>query len=104
MRWRGGGRPRKNWMSCGACWMSMRGEADEQLRELDFAGDSANARVDIAALPLARSGAGGAVCRCGGRLPKCVGALCAGSGYAGLDADFARSYVHLAPYTNESGR
>src|SRR5882724_7843825 len=103
MRWRGGERPRKSWMSCGACWMSTRGEADEQLRKLDFAGDSTNARVDIAALPLARSGAGGAVCGCGGRLPKRIGTLCAGGGHAGFDADFASSYIHLAACTSESG-
>src|SRR6267142_1492957 len=58
MRWRAGERPRKNWTSCAACWMSTKGERDDELRALDFAGADADARVDPAALHLARRGAG----------------------------------------------
>src|SRR6266550_3240309 len=61
MRWRAGERPKKSWMSCAVFWTSTRGEADEQLRELDFAGTSADARLDLVAFPLARGGAGGSV-------------------------------------------
>jgi len=56
------------------------GEADEQLRELDFAGASADARLDLVAFPMARRGlaalfawrprfaeARRRVTRCGGR-------------------------------------
>src|SRR5713226_8640257 len=85
MLWRAGARPRKSWMSCAAFWMSTRGEADEQLRELDFTGGFADARVDVVALPLARRGAGGFVCRGLRGLPERGGSLCAGGGGACFD-------------------
>src|SRR6266478_1771517 len=104
MRWRGGGRPRRSWMSCAAFWTSTRGEADEQLRELDFAGASADARLDVVALPMARSGAGSSVCRGGRGLPKRAGALRAGGGRARFDDDIAGRHIHLAATSNKSGR
>src|SRR6267154_3197189 len=104
MRWRAGERPRKSWMSCAVFWMSTRGEADEPLRELDFAGTSADARMDLVALPLARGGTGGPVCSGGSGLPKRAGALRAGGGRARFDDDIAGRHIHLAATSNESGR
>src|SRR4029077_6150708 len=91
-------------MSCAVCWTSTRGEADEQLRKLDFGRSSADAGLDALALYMARSGAGGAVCSSGGGLPKRVRTLCAGRGDTGFDADFAGGYIYLAARPNESGR
>src|SRR6266404_6743027 len=104
MRWRGGGRPRKSWMSCAVFWTSTRGEADEQLRELDFAGASADARLDLVAFPMARRGACGSVCRGGRGLPKRDGALRAGGGRARPDDGIAGHHIHLVATSNESGR
>src|SRR6267143_6340632 len=104
MRWRGGGRPRKNWMSCAVFWTSTRGEADEQLRELDFAGSSADARLDLVAFPLARGGAGGSVCRRNCGMPKRASALRAGGGRARLDDGIAGHHIHLVESASESGR
>src|ERR1700676_1526550 len=95
MRWRAGERPRRNWMSCVVFWTSTRGEADEQLRELDFAGATADARLDLVAFPLAGGGTGGSVCRGGSGLPKRGGALRAGSGRAGFDDGIAGHHVHV---------
>src|ERR1700732_4062027 len=104
MRWRAGERLRKSWMSCAVFWTSTRGEADEQLRELDFAGATADARLDLVAFPLAGGGAGGSVCRGGSGLPKRRGALRAGGGRAGFDDGIAGHHVHVVAHANESGR
>src|SRR5712691_3224125 len=104
MRWRAGERPRKSWMNCAVFWTSMRGEADEQLCELDFAGGFANAGLDAAALPLARGGAGGFVCRGLRGMPERVGPLCAGRGGACFDDGVADRHVHVATRAGESGR
>src|SRR6266478_4931726 len=104
MLWRAGARPRKSWMSCAAFWMSTRGEADEQLRELDFAGGFADARLDAAALSLARGGAGGFVCRGLRGLPERGGSLCAGGGGACFDDGVAGRYFLVVALANESGR
>src|SRR5205823_6144728 len=103
MRWRAGERPRKSWMSCAVFWTSTRGEADEQLRELDFARTSADARLDLVAFPLARGGAGGSVCRDDRDLPKRADALCAGGGRARLDDGIAGHHIHLVASASESG-
>src|SRR5258708_28409913 len=95
MRSRDGGRPRKSWMSCAVFWTSTRGEADEQLRELDFAGTSADARLDLVAFPLARGGAGGSVCRRNCGMPKRASALRAGGGRRRLGDGFARHHLPL---------
>src|SRR5207249_11115643 len=97
-------RPRKSCMSCGVFWTSTRGETDEPLRELDFAGDLADARVDVVALPVARGGAGGAVRRGGSGLPKRIGALRAGGERAGIDDGIASGHIHVAAGARESGR
>src|SRR6266403_1165935 len=104
MRWRAGERPRKSWMSCAVFWMSTRGEADEPLRELDFAGTSADARMDLVALPLARGGTGGPVCSGGSGLPKRAGALRAGGGRARFDDGVTGHHLHLVKLASESGR
>src|SRR5258708_37131267 len=104
MRSRDGGRPRKSWMSCAAFWTSTRGEGDEQLRELDFAGASADARLDVVALPMARGGAGGSVCRGGRGLPKRAGALRAGGGRARFGEDMAGRHLHLGVTSMQIGR
>src|ERR1700687_689041 len=104
MRWRAGERPRRNWMSCVVFWTSTRGEADEQLRELDFAGASADARLDLVAFPVAGRGAGGPVCRGGRGMPKRAGALRAGGGSARFDDGIAGHHIHLVATANESGR
>src|SRR5947207_15842646 len=91
-------------MSCGAFWTSTRGETDEQLRELDFAGDLADARLDAVALPVARGGAGGAVRGGGSGLPKRIGALRAGGERAGIDDGIASGHIHVAAGARESGR
>src|SRR5213079_1695393 len=83
-------------MSCGVFWTSTRGETDEQLRELDFAGDLADARLDAVALPVARGGAGGAVRGGGSGLPKRIGALRAGGERAGIDDGIASGHIHVA--------
>src|SRR6266849_6046440 len=104
MRWRAGERPRKSWMNCAVFWTSMRREADEQLCELGFAGGFANAGLDAAALPLARGGAGGFVCRGLRGMPERVGALCAGGGGACFDDGVAGRYFLVVALANESGR
>src|SRR6267143_2576810 len=104
MRWRAGERRRKNWTSCAACWMSTKGECDDELRALDFAGADADARLGPAALHLARRGAGSAVCRCNGGLPKCGGALRIGGRCAGADDGFSGDYIRLVASRNNSGR
>src|SRR6266704_1580264 len=91
-------------MSCAGFWTSTRGETHEQLRELDFAGGFADARVDVAALPLARSRAGGTVCGGGSGLPKRFGALRGGGRRACFDDDIAGRHVYLVAPRNESGR
>src|ERR1700721_3840856 len=104
MPWRDGERPRKSWTNCAACWTRTRGKADEQPSELDFAGDSANARLDVAALPVARRGTGGVVCGGVGDLPERVGALCAGGRCAGIDAGVTGNHFYVAAYASEFGR
>src|SRR5467141_64214 len=104
MRWRAGERPRKSWMNCGDFWTSTRGEADEQLRQLDYAGGFADAWLDVVALPLARRGAGGSVCGGGGSLPKRAGALRAGGGGACFDDDVAGRHFLVVACASESGR
>src|SRR5216684_7665729 len=104
MRWRAGGRPRKSWMSCADCWTSTRGEADEQLRELDYAGTSADSRLDVVAFPLARRGACGSVCRGLRGLPERVGALRAGGGRACFDDGVAGRHFLVVACASESGR
>src|SRR6267143_2091855 len=104
MRSRDGRRPRKSWMSCAAFWTSTRGEADEQLRELDFAGASADARLDVVALPMARRGAGGSVCRGVRGMPKRAGALRAGGGRARFDDGIAGDHIHVVACASESVR
>src|SRR5258706_10198773 len=104
MRWRGGERPRRNWMSCAACWMSTKGERDDELRALDFAGADASARVDLAAFHLARRGAGSAVCGRDGGLPKRGGTLRASRRCAGADDGFSGDYLRVVAARNHSGR
>src|SRR5260370_38463342 len=96
MRWKGGERLKKSWMSCAVFWTNTRGEADEQLSELDFAGSFADARLDVIALPVARCGAGGAVCRGGGGLPERVGILCAGGGAVAVGVGVAGWAFYVA--------
>src|SRR5437660_10895850 len=91
-------------MSCGVFWTSTRGETDEPLRELDFAGDPADARVDAVALPVARGGAGGAVRRGGSGLPKRIGALRAGGEHTRIDDGIAGGHIHMVAGAGESGR
>src|SRR6266478_9258651 len=104
MRWRGGERPRRNWMSCAACWMSTKGERDDELRALDFAGGNADARVDPAPFHLARRGAGSAVCGRGGGLPKRGGTLRGGRRCAGTDDGFSDDYLRVVAARKHSGR
>src|SRR5216684_2403563 len=104
MRWRAGERRRKSWGNCAVFWTSMRREADEQLRELDYTGGFADARVDVAALPLARRGAGGFVCRGLRGIAERVGTLCAGGGGACLDDGVAGRHFLLVVCACESGR
>src|SRR5260370_40546475 len=104
MLWRADARPRKSWMSCAAFWMSTRGEADEQLRQLDYAGGFADARLDVVALPLARRGAGGSVCGGGGSLPKRAGALRAGGGGARFGGGVAGRHIPVGAGGSQSGR
>src|SRR5882762_4089839 len=104
MHWRAGGRPSKSWMSCAVFWTSTRGEADEQLRELDFAGGSADAWLDAVAFPLARRGTGGSVCRGGSDLPKRAGALRGGGERACFDDGIAGHHFHVVARAIESGR
>src|SRR5712691_6791433 len=104
MRWRAGGRPRKSWVNCGVFWMSTRGETDEPRSELDFAGGFADARLDVVAFPLARSGACRTLCCGGSGLPKRVRTLRAGSRRARLDAGIAGHHIHVVADANESGR
>src|SRR5260370_16545554 len=91
-------------MSCAGFWTSTRGETDEQLRELDFAGGFADARVDLVAFPVAGSSAGGCVCSGGSGLPEGFGALRGGGRRAGFDDDIAGRHVYLVAPRNESGR
>src|SRR6266436_2655271 len=98
MRWRAGERLRKSWMSCAVFWTSTRGEADEQLRELDFAGTSGDARLDLVALPLAGGGTGGSVCCGGSGLPRRGCALRAGGGRAGLDDEISGHHIHVVAH------
>src|SRR5216683_3252085 len=104
MRWRADERPRKSWMTCAVFWTSTRGEADEQLRELDYAGTSADSRLDVVAFPLARRGTCGFVCRGVRGLPERGGALRAGGGRARLDDGVAGCYFLVVALANESGR
>src|SRR6266403_452844 len=104
MHWKAGEPPKKSWMSCAAFWTSTRGEADDQHCELAIAGCSADARLDFASFPLARSRAGGTVCRGGCGLPKRLGALRAGSWRACIDADVAGRHIHVVADASESGR
>src|SRR5260370_4266841 len=104
MRWKGGERQKKSWMSCAVFWTNTRGEADEQLSELDFAGSFADARLDVIALPVARCGAGGAVCRGGSGLPERVGTLCAGGGSARIDAGVAGCHFFVVSRTSWARR
>src|SRR5690349_16430097 len=90
-------------MSCGVFWTSTRGETDEQLRELDFAGDLADARLDVVAFPVARGGAGGAVRGGGSGLSKRSGALRAGGERTGIDDGIAGGHVHMVARASESG-
>src|SRR6267142_1771302 len=104
MRWRGGKRPRRNWMSCAACWMSTKGERDDELRALDIAGADEDARLDPAAFHLARRGAGSAVCGRDGGLPKRGGTLRVGRRCAGADDGFSGDYIRVVAARNHSGR
>src|SRR5712664_390516 len=104
MRWRADGRPRKSWMSCAVFWTSTRGEADDQLRELDFARASADARLDLVALPMAGRGACGFICGDVRGMPKRFGTLCAGCRRACVDDGIAGHHIHLVGTSNESGR
>src|SRR6266566_5110286 len=91
-------------MSCAGFWTSTRGETDEQLRELDFAGGFADARVDLVAFPVAGSSACGCVCSGGSDLAEGFGALRGGGERAGFDDDIAGRHVYLVAPRNESGR
>src|SRR5436309_12793781 len=91
-------------MNYGVFWTSTRGETDEQLRELDFAGDLADAWLDAVGRPAARGGAGGAVRGGGSGLPKRIGALRAGGERAGIDDGIAGGHIHVAAGARESGR
>src|SRR6266404_9446480 len=104
MRWKVGERPRRNWMNCAACWMSTKGERDDELRALDFARADADARVDPAALHLARRGAGSAVCGRDGGLPKRGGTLRASRRCASADDGFSGDYIRVVAARNHSGR
>src|SRR5437879_1545982 len=104
MRWKVGGRPRKSWMSCAVFWTSTRGEADDQLRELDFARGSAHARLDVVAFHLAGRRAGGSVCRGDRGLPKLYGALRAGGERARFDDGLAGHHLHVVARASESVR
>src|ERR1700674_331942 len=104
MRWRAGERPRKNWTSCAGCWMSTKGERDDELRALDFTGADADARVDPTAFHLARRGASSAVCGRDGGLPKRGGTLRAGRRRAGPDDGFSGDYLRVVAARNNSGR
>src|SRR5260370_25969597 len=91
-------------MNCAGFWTSTRGETDEQLRELDFAGGFADARVDPVAFPVAGSSAGGCVCSGGSGLPEGCGAIRGGGGRAWFDDGIAGRHVYLVAPRNESGR
>src|SRR5712692_7449766 len=104
MRWRADERPRKSWMTCAVFWTSTRGEADEQLRELDYAGTSADSRLDVVAFPLARRGTCGFVYRGVRGMAARGGALRAGGGRARLDDGVAGRYFLVVALANESGR
>src|SRR5260370_36769948 len=91
-------------MSCAVFWTSTRGEADEQLRELDFAGTSADAWLDLVALPLAGGGTGGSVFRGGSGLPERGGALPAGRGAGGPRGGGSRQHIHVGCGADPSGR
>src|SRR5713226_7962475 len=104
MRWRGGERPRKSWVSCAVFWTNTRGEADEHRSELDFAGGFAHAGLDVVAFPLARRGAGGAVCRGCSGLQERVGTLRAGCWRARIDAGIPGHHLLVVASTSESGR
>src|SRR6476660_9300807 len=95
MRWRAGEHPRKNWTSCAACSMSMKGERHDKLRALDFAGADAGAGLDSAALYLARRGAGRAVCGRNGGFAKRGGSLRVGRWYAGADDGVSGDYLRV---------
>src|SRR5260370_32567202 len=90
-------------MSCADFWTSTRGETDEQLRELDFAGGFADAWVDLVAFPVAGSSAGGCVCSGGSGLTEGFGALRGGRRPAFFDDDIAGRPVYLVEPRNESG-
>src|SRR5260370_34261479 len=91
-------------MSCADFWTSTRGGTDEQLCALDFAGGCADARVDLVAIPVAGSSAGGCVCSGGSGLPEGFGALRGGGERVGFDDDIAGRHVYLVAARNESGR
>src|SRR5260370_40708213 len=94
MLWRADARPRKSWMSCAAFWMSTRGEADDQLRVLDFAGGFADARMDVVALPLARRGGCGFVYRGVRAVAGAGGGVHAGGGGASVVGAVLRACVY----------
>src|SRR5260370_26610275 len=104
MRWRAGGRPRRGLRNCAVFWTNTKGEADEQLRELGFAGGFADARMDVVALPLARRGGCGFVYRGVRGMPERGGALRAGGGRARLDDGVAGRYFLLVALGKQSGR
>src|SRR5580693_7884914 len=104
MRWRDGRRRRKSWKSYAGCWMSMRGESHDELRELDLAGNFADVGLDLAALYLARRGACGRVCRRRGGFPECGSALRDGGGHTGGDDGGTGDHIRLAAWRFESGR
>src|SRR5260370_28719012 len=89
-------------MSCADFWTSTRGETDEQLRELDFAGGFADARVDLVAFPVAGSSAGGCVCSGGSGLPEGFGAVRGGGRRACFDGDIAGRHVYFVAPPNQS--
>src|SRR5713226_10357426 len=60
--------------------------------------------MDVIALPVARRGAGGFVCRGLRGLPERGGSLCAGGGGACFDDGVAGRYFLVVALANESGR
>src|SRR5260370_22033160 len=89
-------------MNCAGFWTSTRGETDEQLRELDFAGGFADARVDPVAFPVAGSSAGGCVCSGGTGLTGGWGAVRGGGGRPLFDDGLPRPHAFLGAPRNES--
>src|SRR5207302_8558621 len=88
--------PGKNWKSCAGCWMSTRGEPDDNPGARNLSRTAASARLDAAALCLAGSCLGGALCRGKHDLPASDDTLCPRCDYARADDGGARDHVHRA--------